>query len=91
MNENDFAELPQAIEASAMIQTFTNMNELIFFVEAAPKGGFTARALGAAIFTEADDAEGLREQVCDAMRCHFDHEQRPRVIRFRFACGDAAA
>lgn len=73
------------------MRTFTNMNELIFLVEDAPEGGFTARAPGAAIFTEADDVEGLREQVCDAVRCHFDDEQRPRVIRFYFACGDVAA
>ena len=74
-----------------MIFDLTNMSDLIFLVEEAPEGGFTARARGAAIFTEADDSEGLRKQVCDAVRCHFDDGQRPRVIRFRFACGDAAA
>src|SRR5262249_49549512 len=31
----------------------SSMNELIFIVEEAPEGGFTARALGASIFTEA--------------------------------------
>jgi hypothetical protein len=29
------------------------MSELIFIVEEAPEGGFTARALGASVFTEA--------------------------------------
>lgn len=67
-----------------MTFNLTNMSELIFLVEEAPEGGFTARALGAAIFTEADDLEGLREQVRDAVRCHFDDEQRPRVIRLHF-------
>jgi hypothetical protein len=48
------------------------MNELIFVVEEAPEGGFCARALGQAIFTEADDLAGLEEQIRDAVRCHFD-------------------
>jgi hypothetical protein len=55
------------------------MDELIFLVEDAPEGGYTARALGASIFTEADDLDSLREQVRDAVRCHFD--EGPRVIR----------
>jgi len=39
------------------------MSELIFVVEETPEGGFVARALGEAIFTEADDLEGLREKI----------------------------
>lgn len=38
-------------------------SELVFLVEEAPEGGFTARALGEAIFTEADDIESLRDMV----------------------------
>ena len=60
------------------------MEELIFLVEEAPEGGYTARALGASIFTEADDMDGLREMVRDAVRCHFDEGQGPRVIRLHF-------
>lgn len=30
------------------------MNEVIFLVEEAPEGGYTARALGEAIFTEGE-------------------------------------
>jgi hypothetical protein len=60
------------------------MDELIFLVEAAPEGGYTARALGVSIFTEADDLDGLREQVRDAVRCHFDEDQKPRLIRLHF-------
>lgn len=60
------------------------MDELIFLVESAPEGGYTARALGESIFTEADDLPSLREQVKDAVRCHFDNGQGPRVIRLHF-------
>jgi hypothetical protein len=60
------------------------MDELIFLVENAPEGGYTARALGISIFTEADDLDSLRAQVRDAVRCHFDEGQGPRVIRLHF-------
>ena len=60
------------------------MEELIFLVEEAPEGGYTARALGESIFTEADDIDGLREMVRDAVRCHFDEGRGPRVIRLHF-------
>lgn len=59
-------------------------NELIFMVEEAPEGGYTARALGQSIFTEADTVEQLHEQVRDAVRCHFDEGNAPRIIRLHF-------
>jgi hypothetical protein len=57
------------------------MNELVFMVEDAPEGGFTARALGMSIFTEAVDLEKLRQQVRDAVKCHFDEGKAPQVVR----------
>jgi len=60
------------------------MDELIFLVENAPEGGYTARALGISIFTEADDLDSLRSQVRDAVRCHFEEGQGPKVIRLHF-------
>ena len=60
------------------------MAEIIFVVEEAPEGGYTARALGASIFTEADNLPALREQVRDAVRCHFEDGAAPRVIRLHF-------
>ena len=60
------------------------MNEIIFLVEEAPEGGYTARALGTSIFTEADSLAGLHDQVRDAVRCHFEEEERPGIIRLHF-------
>ena len=57
------------------------MNELIFLVEEADEGGYTARALGQSIFTEADTLEELRVAVKDAVHCHFDEGQTPAVTR----------
>jgi len=60
------------------------MNEVIFLVEEAREGGYAARALGVPILTEADDLPGLHEQVRDAVRCHFEPDQVPRVIGLHF-------
>ena len=60
------------------------MKEIIFIVEDAPEGGYSARALGESIFTEADDIKSLHEQVRDAVGCHFDQEDAPRIIRLHF-------
>ena len=60
------------------------MNELIFVVEEAPEGGFTARALGCSIVTEADTIEELKSVVKDAVACHFEEAERPKVIRLHF-------
>jgi hypothetical protein len=60
------------------------VGELIFIVEEAPEGGYTARALNASIFTEADTLADLHDQVRDAVRCHFDERQAPKIIRLHF-------
>lgn len=58
--------------------------ELVFVIEDADEGGYTAKALGASIFTEADTMDELREQIRDAVRCHFEVGQGPRLIRLHF-------
>ena len=60
------------------------MNEIIFEIRDADEGGYTARALGHSIFTEAETMEELRDNVRDAVRCHFDEGTGPRVIRLHF-------
>ena len=64
------------------------MSELIFLVEEAPEGGYTARALGESIFTEADNLPGLYAQIRDAVRCHFDEGRRPKLVRLHFVRED---
>jgi hypothetical protein len=58
--------------------------EIIFLIEEAAEGGFTARALGASIFTQADSIEDLRRNVREAVECHFDEGQGPKIIRLHF-------
>ena len=59
-------------------------DEVMFVVTEDPEGGFVARALGPAIVTEADTIEALRERVRDAVRCHFERDGLPRLIRLHF-------
>ena len=50
-------------------------------VEDAVEGGYTARALGYSIFTEADSWEDLKSAMRDAVQCHFDKGKLPDLIR----------
>ncbi|KUK14056.1 MAG: 2-oxoisovalerate dehydrogenase, E1 component beta subunit [bacterium 42_11] len=58
------------------------LKEIIFIVEEDPEGGYNARALDYSIFTEADTLEALKENIKDAINCHFDKiDDRPDIIR----------
>ena len=57
------------------------MNEIIFMVEEAPEGGYTARALGHSIFTEADTWDELKEAAQESVRAHFKEGKQPQIIR----------
>ena len=59
-------------------------SEIIFAVEEDPEGGYVAEALGHAIVTQGETLDELRRMVRDAVRCHFDAEEMPRVIRLHF-------
>ena len=50
------------------------IQEIIFLVEEPIEGGFEARALGESIFTQAETLSELREQIKDAIKCHFEPE-----------------
>jgi len=55
-------------------------NEIIFLVEESLEGGWEAKALGHSIYTEAETLDELKEAVRDAVRCHFEEENLPRMI-----------
>ncbi len=68
------------------------MVEIVFLVEDDPDGGYTARALGESIFTQADDLKTLREMVRDAVHCHYlDPQSRPRLIRLHIVRDEVIA
>ena len=68
------------------------MTEIVFVIQEEPEGGYSAQALGEAIFTQAEDMASLREMVRDAVRCHFpDATTRPKVIRLHFVSDEVIA
>lgn len=52
------------------------MKEIIFLIEDDPEGGYNAQALGYSIFTEGETAEELKENIMDAVGCHFGGSER---------------
>jgi hypothetical protein len=67
------------------------MTEILFIVEEAAEGGYIARSVQASIVTEADDLAALRDAVRDAVRCHFDEGDRPKVIRLHLVRDEVIA
>jgi hypothetical protein len=58
---------------------------LIFEIRDAEEGGYCARALGHAIFTEAETWEELRAKVLEATSVHFeDGLVRPRLVQLHY-------
>ena len=60
------------------------MTELIFMVEEAGEGGYVAKALGESIFSEADSIEALKTAIADAVNCHFEESEKPKVVRLHY-------
>ncbi len=59
--------------------------DLIFEVRDSEEGGFYARALGQAIFTEAETWEELRVNVLEATSLHFEEfEIRPSIVQLHY-------
>ncbi|MFP4092165.1 MAG: type II toxin-antitoxin system HicB family antitoxin [Cyclobacteriaceae bacterium] len=58
------------------------MTEIIFVVEEAPEGGYQAKALSQAIFTEGESIDELKQNIREALQCHFEEEsERPKMVR----------
>ena len=68
-------------------------SEIIFEVsEDEIDGGYTASALGFGIHTQGDTIEELRENVIEAVECHFDEtERRPIFVRLHFVRDEVLA
>lgn len=59
--------------------------ELILEVRDAEEIGYVARALGQAIFTEAETWQELRNNVLEATSLHFeDAPEKPKLVQLHF-------
>lgn len=65
--------------------------EIIFEVHEAEERGYWASALGHKIVTEGDTWDVLRENIREAVDCHFDEESKPKVIRLHFVRDEVIA
>ncbi len=59
-------------------------NEILFVVQDSPEGGYEAKALGESIFTEGESLEDLKENIREAVACHFEAENMPKIIRIHY-------
>ena len=67
------------------------MDEIIFLVKPSDESGFEAKALGHSIFTEGETLEELRINIKDAVLCHFEENERPRIIRLHMVTDEVMA
>ncbi len=65
--------------------------EIIFEVIETIEGDYNARDLGYGIFTQGQDWADLRAMVKDAVLCHFDEDDTPKVIRLHLAKNEMIA
>lgn len=55
--------------------------EIIFLVEESLDGGYEAKALGYSIYTEGENLKELKKAIIDAVKCHFEEKQIPKIVR----------
>jgi predicted RNase H-like HicB family nuclease len=65
--------------------------EILFVVESAEEGGYCARAVGQSIFTEADTLDELRANIREAVDCHFEPDNAPKLIRLHIVHDEVMA
>ena len=63
------------------------MEELIFLVKESDEGGYIAQGVGISIITEADSLPELKNEIKDAVHCHFE-DLKKRLIRLHYVKED---
>ena len=67
------------------------LNEIIFTVSESLDGGYEAEAVGHSIYTQCDEYSELQETLRDAVKCHFDENKMPALIRIHFVKDEVIA
>ncbi len=61
------------------------MNEIIFMIEEGQEDGYSAERLGHSIYTDGETKSELKENILDAVKCHFDDMASfPKIIRLHY-------
>ena len=68
------------------------MKEIVFLINEAEGSGYTARALGISIFTEAETMEELKSNIQEVLECHFDNPaDKPKIAHLHFVKDEVLA
>ena len=59
----------------------SKIKELLFLVEEEEDGGFVAKCLTESIYTQGDNLTEVRENIKDAVLCHFGEVEMPNIVR----------
>lgn len=62
--------------------------EILFLVEESQEGGYLAKAVKHSIFTEADTLEELKIMIKDAVECHFEETESPKIIHLHIVTNE---
>ncbi len=65
--------------------------EIIFNVTESSEVGYGARAIGHSIFTECESYAELGEVLRDSVKCHFEEQDMPKLIRIHFVKDEVLA
>jgi len=68
-----------------------SLKEIIFTVSESLDGGYEAQAVGHSIYTQCDNYNELEETLRDAVKCHFDENEVPSLIRINFVKNEVFA
>ncbi|TDE13845.1 2-oxoisovalerate dehydrogenase [Dyadobacter psychrotolerans] len=68
------------------------MKEIVFLINEAEEGGFTAQALGESIFTDAETMNDLKKNIQEAIKFHFDNPaDKPKIAHLHFVKDEVLA
>ncbi len=56
------------------------MKEIVFLIEESQENGYIAKAVNHSIYTQGDNLDELKLMIYDAVRCHFDEDEMPKLI-----------
>ena len=65
--------------------------EIIFLIEESIEGGYEARAIGQSIFTEGETYEEIKMNIKDAIKCHFEEDNMPGIVRLHLVKDEVMA
>jgi hypothetical protein len=72
-------------------QKASRIREFVVLVERAPEGGLNARSVDERTFTQVTKVETLHARVHDAVRCYFEDDSAPSLMRLQFVRDEVIA